>query len=92
MLFHITFNFAPEVRNDAYDQFLETGGLPPEGVKMLGRWHDMAAQTGYLLAETDSVALISKWLAEWSDRLTFETVPVITDEEAAEVARVARGK
>jgi len=92
MLFHIKFKFSPEVRNATYDQFLETGGLPPEGVKMIGRWHDMGALEGYLIAETDNVALIGKWLTEWNDKLVFETVPVIPDEEAAEVVRAARGK
>ena len=92
MLFHIKWMFSPEVRNDAYDQFLETGGLPPEGVKMIGRWHDVAALEGYIIAETDNVSLIGKWLTEWNDKLIFETVPVILDEEAAEVVRAARGK
>ncbi len=27
--------------NAAVARFLETGGAPPEGVKMLGRWHGM---------------------------------------------------
>ena len=91
MLFHIKFKFSPEVRNATYDQFIETGGLPPEGARMVARYHDIPALEGYLIAEADSVALIAKWLAEWNDKLIFETVPVIEDEEAAEVVKAARG-
>ncbi len=37
--------------NAAVARFLETGGAPPEGVKMLGRWHGMNGQ-GFAISES----------------------------------------
>jgi hypothetical protein len=34
----------PSSIDAALKKFLETGGAPPEGVKMLHRWHDMNGQ------------------------------------------------
>ena len=39
MKFHITYEFSPNDRDEIQAQFKETGGLPGEGVTMLGRYH-----------------------------------------------------
>lgn len=41
MLFIISWRGSPETRNAAIERFLKTGGAPPAGVKMIGRWHDI---------------------------------------------------
>ena len=38
MTFVAAWTFKPECRKAVEARFKETGGLPPEGVKMLGRW------------------------------------------------------
>ena len=35
-------NLTPGHYNAAIARFLETGGAPPKGVTMLGRWHGMS--------------------------------------------------
>jgi hypothetical protein len=42
MKFIVTWTVPQGTFNAAVARFLETGGAPPEGVKMLGRWHGMA--------------------------------------------------
>ncbi len=37
MIFHISYELSSENREAAQNRFKETGGLPPEGVEMLGR-------------------------------------------------------
>ena len=39
MLFHIAYQISPEKRDAAQARFKETGGGPPDGVTMVGRWH-----------------------------------------------------
>ena len=34
--------------------------------------------------ETDDVALLQRWVAEWSDLVAFEIVPVVPGESTAE--------
>ena len=47
---------------DAEQRFLKTGGAPPAGVTMIGRWHGMGGG-GVLIAETsDATTSASFWL------------------------------
>ena len=39
MIYVTVWTFKPEHRDAVQARFKQTGGLPPEGVKMLGRWH-----------------------------------------------------
>jgi len=38
-----------------------------------------------MLAESSDAVAISKWTQGWTDLLSFEITPVLTDEEVAEV-------
>jgi hypothetical protein len=66
-------------------RFLETGGGPPKGVTMLGRWH--GPNSGFCLAETDDIKGIYEWTSQWGDLLDFTVTPVMDDAEAAEVLK-----
>ena len=75
-----TYQLKPGHRNSAQDRFKETGGgLPPEGVEMVGRWHCAQGLKGIVIAETTDAVAIGKWLQEWTDLLTFEVTPVLYD-------------
>ena len=85
MLFVIQYTIAPEHRNAAQARFQETGGPPPEGAKMLGRWHRIGGLGGFVLAESSNPVAIGKWTQKWSDLLKFEVIPVVNDEEILKV-------
>ena len=85
MLFHITYEFSPLERTSAQKRFKETGAPPPEGVTMHGRWHSAAGHIGFLVAESSDTIAIARWMQSWTDLLTFDITPVLTDEEVAEV-------
>lgn len=85
MLFHITYEFSPQERDDAQQRFIDTGAPPPDGVIMQGRWHSAAGHLGFLLAESSDAVAIGKWMQSWTDLLSFEITLVLTDEEVAEV-------
>jgi len=85
MLFISIYTFRPAQRNEAVSRFLETGGPPPEGVKMLGRWHDAGLHRGFALAEANDIEAVAKWCHDWSDLLDFEVVPVLDDEQVGRV-------
>ena len=76
---------APEHIKTAIARFKETGGAPPDGVKMLGRWHDVAGSRGVVLAESDNAEAMYRWTHAWSDIMQFETFVVVDDEQAAKV-------
>ena len=85
MLFMITYSFAPESRDVAQDRFKKTGGLPGPGATMLGRWHDLGGNRGFILAESNDGIAIGKWIQQWTDLLEFEVTPVNNDEDVMKV-------
>jgi hypothetical protein len=85
MLFMITYQFDPQVREETQTRFKTTGGMPGSGVKMLGRWHCVGDLTGFILAESDDLVAIGKWMQEWTDLITFGVNPVLNDEDVMKV-------
>ena len=85
MLFHITYEFSPQERDQAQKRFKETGAPPPEGVTMQGRWHSAAGRKGFMIAETADALALGKWTQSWTDLLSFEITPVLTEEEVGQV-------
>ena len=85
MLFQISYTIQPQNRDEAQARFRETGGLPPEGVSMVGRWHCAQGRKGFLLAEASDAVALTSWIQQWSDILSFEITPVIDDEQMMQV-------
>ena len=85
MKFMVTWEVAPDHMPSVVARFLETGGAPPKGVKMLGRWH--GAGLGFALAECKDGKALFEWMSEWSDQLELAVHPVVEDREGAAVLR-----
>jgi Domain of unknown function (DUF3303) len=84
MKFIITYTVTQGTFNAAVARFLETGGAPPEGVKMLGRWHGMNGQ-GFAISESSDPKAMYRWVAQWSDLLQLTVTPCLEDADAGEV-------
>jgi hypothetical protein len=82
MKFMQTWTLIPGSVNAAAEQFLAQGGGEPEGVKLLGRWHNADCSGGFSLFESDSAAAIHLQCAKWADLLELSVVPVVEDAEA----------
>lgn len=65
-------------------RFLETGGAPPKGVEMLGRWHGMSGQGVAIMESSDAKALY-EWRNQWSDLLEMSLTPCLEDADAGAV-------
>ena len=51
MKFIVSWSLPQATLNAANERFLKAGGLPPAGVKMIGRWHGMSGK-GFAVVET----------------------------------------
>jgi hypothetical protein len=89
MKFIVSWNIPKASVIPAQARFLQTGGQPPAGVKMIGRWHGMSGG-GFLVAETNDAKALYSWLEQWNDHLEFQTTPCLEDAEAGEVLAAAR--
>jgi hypothetical protein len=80
VLFILRWEITQSVRKAAIKRFLETGGAPPDGVKMLGRWHTVDGEYGFAIAEVTDLQALSRWTLAWNDLLRMDARPALTDE------------
>ena len=85
MIFHISYEYFSEQRDEVHARFKESGAPPPSGVTMTGRWHSVEGNRGFLVAESSEAEAIGRWLQEWTDAVSFEVTLVLTDEQFAQV-------
>ena len=57
------------------------------GVKILGRWHDMAGRNGVAILEATDLASALRYAGQWNAHMDMDLVPVVDDEESAAVAK-----
>lgn len=69
---------------DSVGRFLKTGGQPPAGVTLLGRWHGMNGK-GVAIVEADDSKALFAYMAEWLEVIPIEATPLVEDAEAGEV-------
>lgn len=83
----LTFTMKPEksARNEAFERFLKTGGTPPKGAKLLGRWTQVDFSKGYDLVESDDSTALAEFALAWNDLMHIDIVPVLEDSQVAEV-------
>jgi hypothetical protein len=87
MKFMLTFSIRPETkaRDEAIARFKATGGQPPKGAKLLGRWTAADFSGGFDLVESDDVKALTEFSLMWSDLMELKIVPVIEDADLSEV-------
>jgi uncharacterized protein DUF3303 len=69
-----------------YERVEAKGRMLPPGLLYLDSWIDEALQRCFQLMETDDPSLLDAWIAQWSDLVKFEVVPLIGPTEASERA------
>jgi len=89
MKFMLTFSWRPDrkARDEGIARFQKTGGLPPKGAKLIGRWTRADMSGGFDLVETDDAKLLTEFALMWSDLMELSIVPVVDDQELADVLK-----
>jgi hypothetical protein len=80
MLFLVQWTLTSDTRDAVQNRFKQTGGPPPPGVKVIGRWHSLSQSSGLAIAEASDPVAIGKWCQSWSDLLELDVMPVADDE------------
>jgi len=84
MLFMVIENFRNQGAKAVYRRFRDKGRLTPEGLTFVSSWVEAALTRCFQLMECDDVTLLQRWVAEWSDLIEFEIVPVVPGREVAD--------
>ena len=85
MKFILTFGISAVTkgRDEAIARFMKTGGQPPAGVTLLGRWTATDFSGGFVLLESTDAAALTEFALMWSDLMELKVVPVLEDAELA---------
>lgn len=66
-----------------YKRFKARGRLAPEGLRYVASWVTSDLKRCYQVMESEDRALLDEWIANWSDIVDCEVLPVITSADAA---------
>jgi len=70
-----------------YARAAERGRMLPDGLVYVDSWVEAdGLNRCFQLMETDDPQLFDAWIAQWSDLVAFEVVPVVGSGEAAALA------
>lgn len=81
MKYMLVWFFPPENEKAVRKRFMEANPVPPPGVKIVGRWHEMGTGKGFTLFESDDPVGVSKVFLAWGDLVYQKVVPVLDDQE-----------
>ena len=93
MLFMCTYQVDRDKQADTQAFFAsmtqeQISGEYPDGVKEIGRWHDVPNGNGWVVVETDDQEALTSWIMGWSGQCTFPTVtPVLGDDAARKLVK-----
>ncbi|HEY6220816.1 MAG TPA: DUF3303 family protein [Gemmatimonadaceae bacterium] len=69
--------------SQVYERFRAKGRMAPEGLQYDSSVVTEDGHRCFQLMTCDDRSLIDQWIANWSDIVDFEVIPVITSAEAA---------
>lgn len=91
MKFMVTWQLHPETRLEVLRVW---GSIPAakrsdlgRGVKFIGRWHDMAAGNGVLIADTNDLGALNRYIGQWAPYMDIQVAPVMDDRESGAIAK-----
>ena len=85
MLFKLAWTHTPEARDKTIKQFMATGGMPPEGVELLSRYHNLAGTGGFAILESTNPAALADYALDWNGLIKIEITPIMDDETISTV-------
>ena len=83
MLFMVIERFRNQDAKTVYHRFREQGRLAPDGLDYVGSWVEASLDRCFQRMECNDVTLLQQWVAQWSDLVIFEIVPVVPGKETA---------
>jgi hypothetical protein len=64
-----------------YRRLRDKGRQMPDGLRYVSSWIEVNFERCFQVMECDDLTLLQQWIAQWSDLMEFEIVPVRTSAE-----------
>ena len=66
MLFKFSYSIPVELLKECQERF-KSGEEKTDGLKVIGRWHEVGKNQGFMLAEADDIMAVGAFTNQWSD-------------------------
>lgn len=76
---------------EVYRRARDRGRMLPDGVRYVSSWVDLDFTRCFQLMEAPDEAALDPWIAQWSDLVEFQVIPVRTSADASEAIRSRLG-
>ena len=85
MLFKLTWTHTPQARNETIKKFMETGGMPPEGVELISRYHNLDGTGGFAILESTNASALADYALDWNGLIKIEITAIMDDDTITSV-------
>ena len=85
MLFKRDWTHSPDARDKKIKQFMETGGMPPENVGLISRYHNIDGTGGFAILESTDAAALADYALDWNGLIEIVITPIMNDETIGSV-------
>tara|TARA_E500000178_G_C16970833_1_gene730854 strand:- start:303 stop:581 length:279 start_codon:yes stop_codon:yes gene_type:complete len=85
MLFKLTWTHTPEARDTTVKKFMATGGMPPEGVELISRYHNIDGTGGFAILESTNTSALADYALDWNGMIKMEITAIMDDETISSV-------
>jgi Protein of unknown function (DUF3303) len=82
MLYMVIERFKHRDAAAVYRRVRDRGRLIPDELRYVASWVEPNWERCFQLMECDDPRLFDRWIAQWSDLVEFEVIPVVTSAEA----------
>lgn len=83
MQFMVVERFRGQDAKAIYRRLKERGRMMPEGLEFVSSFVAADFSRCFQLMECEDITLLQRWVAQWSDVMEFEIVPVVAGKETA---------
>ena len=83
MLFMVIETFRNQDPKPIYRRLRDKGRQLPEGLSFVGSWVTADLSRCFQLMECGDITLLQRWVAQWSDLMACEIVPVVAGKDTA---------
>jgi hypothetical protein len=97
MLFYVKYQVDRDKQSDTQAFFAnmseeEREKEIPDGVNLVGRWHDLPNGWGVAIVEAESQEALTGWAMSWSGACTFPVItPVVDDDTGTKLLKQMQG-
>ena len=85
MLFRFAWTHSPQARDNTIKQFMATGGMPPEGAKLVSRYHNVDGTGGFAIVEASDAGALADYALDWNGLIEINITPLVDDETIGKI-------